>query len=487
MTTSLVLEIGTSWLKLALFGTAFGGVSLKGLSILSAANLSEDMVSMGIIDFLKEHKIKKPQFITVSFSRSAVTLRNLRIPSTTASEIDNMIKLHVGRQVPYAKEEIVNGYRVIGQDAMGYSKVMLAIIHRESIRKIFRILDHAGLYTDKVELSSDGILSWLDKATKAGELKKADTFIILDIDAGFTDFIVSTSENILFSRVINQGAQQLTDTSKWQKFIGEMKQTMVISQGEEVIKKPTRIYMSGAIEEIKGLSKNIEAEFNLPVEAMEPLKNVSLAKKYLKNPMETLAKGSVSAVLGLGLEPATKRINFVLPEAQIRKTLKERGKDMIFLGSGLMYLILIVCGIYLEKMHNRESYLVLLEDRYKKIAVSAGGLDESLDRIKKAKSELNMETTAINYLSEISKLLPPEIVVTSISYQKGDKINLKGRALEMTDVPALSTTLEKSPDFKEVQTRYSTRKELKGTEIIEFELVCPFEKEGKEKVKKKKE
>ncbi len=477
MNTTLVIEIGNPWLKMAVLRSVLTTSHLKDLGLVNIANGSEDQIAGRIGDFLKESKLKKPQNIIISFSRNAVTLRNLRIPSANQSEIDDMIKLHVGRQVPYAKEEIVSGYRVIGKDTMGYSKVMLAIVHRESIRKIFRILEAAGLYTDRVELSSDGVLSWLIRAAKIPDSKTSEAFIILDIDSNFTDFIVSTHENILFSRVVTHGREQLADESKWPKFIGEMKQTIVISQGEEVVVKPSKIYIAGAAEKLKGLSSKIEVEFNLPVHSIEPLANFPASKDFVKKPQDLFESASFSALLGLGIDTLKKKINFVLPEAQIRKTLKERTKEVILLGSSIMYLMLIVCGIYVEKMHNRQTYLNLISERYKNIAKDAEALDEKLGRIERIKSKLDTKSVAIQYVYEISKLLPSEIVITSLVFQKDDKLTIKGRAEQMSEIFKFIATLEESRYFKEVQSRYTTRKKVKGKDVNEFELLCPIEKD----------
>lgn len=485
MNATLVLEIGNPYLKMAVFRQAIGAYYLKAVSSVTTANLSEDAIAGAVTGFLSELAVKKPQHIIVSFSRQAVTLRNLRIPSANPSEIDDMIKLHVGRQVPYAKEEIVNGYRACGRDTMGYSKVMLAIVHRESIRRVYRILEKAGLYTERIELSSDGILSWLCRAAKISETKAGEAFIILDIDANFTDFIVSTHENILFSRVIALGAEHLADEGRFPKFIGEMKQTLVISQGEEVIQKPSKVYIAGAVEALKGLAGRIEVEFNLPVQPVEPLANLSLAKDVVKKPLEVFSSVSVSALLGLGFDGVKKKINFVLPEAQIRRVLRERSRDLIVFGSVAMYLILIVCGIYLEKMRNRQAYIDLVQGRYKEIAAQAEDLDHKVERIKKIKSKLDTKSAAINYIYEISNLLPSEIVIVNMTFTKDEKLDLKGRAVEMSDVFKFITTLENSPYFKDIQTRYTTRKKFQGRDVNEFDLLCPLEIEGTKRKKEK--
>ncbi|MFA5039478.1 MAG: PilN domain-containing protein [Candidatus Omnitrophota bacterium] len=481
---TVVLEIGAPWLKIAVFKSALGAFQLKAIFARDTGNFSEDAVSVLIADFLKELKIKKPQNLVICFSRNAVTLRNLRIPSVVPAEIEDMIKLHVGRQVPYAKEEIVNGFSVIGRDNMGYSKIMLAIVHRENIRRIFRILEKAELYTDRIELSSEGSLSWLSRAVKLGEPKPENIFIILDIDHNFTDFLVASPSGILFSRVIASGSEQLKDDEKWPRFLGEIKQTMVISQGEEVSQKPNRIYVIGAAGGLKGVASAIETEFNLPATIIAPTDGVALARDPLREPPDILHQLSFSSLIGLGIDPGRRKISFTLPEAQIRKALRERSRDIMFLASGIMYLILIICGIYGEKLHNRRAAIELLNTRYESIDSQSAILDEEVERLQKIKSKLDTDSIVLNYLLELSRLLPPEITITNLSFTRDDRINIKGQANQMSDIFKFITTLEHSPYFKDVQTRYTTRKKAEGRDINEFELICPMEKiKGQKKQK----
>lgn len=481
MTATLILEISASCLKMVLCRSALGTHYVKGAALSNIANLADDAVGGAIAAFLNDLKVKKPNDIVVSYSRNAVTLRNLRIPSAVPEEIESMIKLHIGRQVPYAKEEIVSGWRLMGADAMGYTKVMLAIVHRESIRRILRILEKIGLYTDRIELSSDGVLSWLARAVRAAELRAPEAFLVLDIDGTFTDFLVATHEGVLFSRSLAVGRDQLGDEARWPKFIGELKQTLVISQGEEIVQKPSKIFVTGAVENLKNLCAKIETEFHLPTHAVEPLSNLPLSKEVFKNPVGLFGQASFTGLLGLGLDSGKNRIGFILPEAQLRRVLKERNRDMIFLGSLVMYLILVACGAYLERMHNRQAYLGLLKDRYQRVAVEADDIDEKLERLKRIKSKLDLKATAINYLLEVSKVLPPEIVLTQMAFQKDARLDVKGRAREMSDVFGFITALENSAYFKDVQTRYTTRKKVKGRDINEFELICPLEGAGQAK------
>jgi Tfp pilus assembly protein PilN len=141
----------------------------------------------------------------------------------------------------------------------------------------------------------------------------------------------------------------------------------------------------------------------------------------------------------------------------------------------MMYFIFVACGIYLERLHNRQAYLAILNDRYQKIADESEGLNEKMERIKRIKAKLDTKAFALNYLFEVSRLLPQEIIITNMSFQKDEKLNVKGRARELPDVFKFIATLENSPYFKDIQTRYTTIKKYKDRDVTEFELVCPME------------
>jgi Tfp pilus assembly protein PilN len=105
------------------------------------------------------------------------------------------------------------------------------------------------------------------------------------------------------------------------------------------------------------------------------------------------------------------------------------------------------------------------------MAAKAKDLEEKVERLKKIKSKIDTKSVALNYILEVSRLLPVELVVTGLTFQKDDSLVIKGRAAEMSDIFKFITTLDASPYFQQVQTRYTTRKKIKNQDINEFEIV----------------
>ena len=460
-----VLEITEQWLKLVIAKSSLKGPEIENLIIKPLASFTPDVLRQELNNTLKDLKIT-PYPLIICFPRNQVTVRNLHLPSRDPIEIEGMVNLNLPRQVPYPKEEIISGYEILGIDETGYTKVMLAITHRETLSRIFNILDAAGLFPEKVELSSQGIFSWFMFMQKSGGFSNpAGLNILLDIDYNFTDFLVVSKENLLFSRTIPHGSDQIYADAELRrnKFIYELKQSLLNFQSEETGKKPSKIFISGAIGGITDLDKLISEQLGLAVEILENTKFLPKNKKV-----------SISALLGLALESHKKRINFILPEIQIRKTLKERVRQLILLGSLLIYIIIVICFIFLGRMYNRQASLRLLNEQIQILGQDVNKLDEMSKKIKIIKERINTQGTTINYLYYIHKLTAPEIWFETISLEESGKIVLRGQAAQMSDVFKFITKLEESGYFKNIETKYTTKKRVADKDITEFEINCPM-------------
>ena len=421
----------------------------------------------GLIGELSAH-LKKLKFtpspVVISFPRNLVTMRNLHLPSQDPKEIENMIELHMGRQVPYPREEIVSSYQILGTDESGYSKVLLAISHRETLHQVFNILGSVNIFPERVELSSQGVLSNL-LVVKKISLESGKIYILLDIDANFTDFMIIDKDNMLFSRSIACGAEQImVEQILNSKFIPELKQSLIIFQSEEQNKKPTKVYVTGATENLKGLKELLEKELGVEADVL------SSDTRIPKNV-------SVSSLLGLGVDSGhRKRINFVLPEVQIRRALKDRGKELIVLGSVAMFALAISCGIFLEKMYTRSAYLKMLDERYQQIGEDIDKLSFMAKKSELTKEKLASRGWSLNYLYQIHKLIPPDVVLKMINFEADNLIVLRGQARTQADAIKFTDILNKSGYFKDIETKYINIKKLADGEIAEFEFSCPMTK-----------
>ena len=146
MKAKIVLEFGNHWLKLlALKPWLKGKPQIKKLLLKDISAFTDEQLSDILQDMLKESRLKLSPLI-ICLPRNQVMMKTLRFPSVEPREIDKMLSLHVGRQVSYPKEEIVYGYEAIGVDEIGYTKILLAIVHRNIPKRILNILFKLNLF-----------------------------------------------------------------------------------------------------------------------------------------------------------------------------------------------------------------------------------------------------------------------------------------------------------------------------------------------------
>jgi len=466
MKSVLGIEISKNWLKIvSLIGFKSSLINLKVENI---SSLADHQISFLIAKILKEWKHKTKSTI-VSVPRNLVTLRNLHLPSQDREEIKQMVVLHIGRIVPYPREEIIYGWRLCGEDEMGYSRIILGIIHRDIINRQMNILEKANLYVEEFMLSSYGVWRWVLNKNPSIDLNQL--YMILDIDSDFADFIIFSKEEILFSRNITLKTEDLfKDENTIKKLIGEMRQSLVIFQNEEVNKKPIKIFLTGAGPNIPNLDSSIMSELEIEVECIAP------SFKAQKEKKEILLNLSLSSLMDITYEKKdieNKRFSFVVPELEIKRQLRQRTKELILLGSLIIYFFTVFCGIFLARIYNQRKYLKRLNQKISMIEPEIKNLEEKWRKVEFVKSYLEKRKFPFFIVYKLEEIIPDEAAISFINLDKEDKVTVKGKALELSDVFKFVNILKNVKYFKDVRTKSTKR--IKGKDITEFEITFKLE------------
>jgi hypothetical protein len=459
MKPSIALEINEHWLKLvAVNPVNRQPSSLRGL-VRSIESFNESQITQTLLESLRELKLK-PAPVIISLPRNQVTLRNLHLPSQNTQEINQMVQLNIARIVPYKTEEVVYSYRILGKDDIGYTKIVLAIVHRDAIKKLLNIMDLAGLFIDNIVLSSYGPFQWVSHKYKA-EIRPPDLNFIIDLDFNFSDFIVFSGQELLYSHCIAIDSRQLADEIGIKKLIGEIRQSLVIFHNEEVVKKPYLGFICGAAGNAGTIMRSIEKELEVSVrDACMPLQlGVQMPKTV-----------SVTSLSQFVLGENDKNLSFILPEIQIRKAFKEKTREIMILGSLAIYFFMALCGIFCGKLYNQQSYLKMLKEKNKVVLQGMEGAADQSRRIDFIKDFLAKRRLPVFLLSQLYDITPDEIAIKYLNVNKDKKVNLRGEASQLSEVFKFVGILEKTKYFKDVQTRSTRKRKLKDKEMTDFEL-----------------
>ena len=479
------MEISSGWVKIVQAESFVKSRKIKKVVVeeVGISRSSQDeKISERIKNLFKRLKIDSDALIVV-VPHQAAAIRNLELPSTNPAEIKNMVELQIGKLTPFAKDEIIYDYQILSTNAEGYSTVMLAIVHQDVIRRYFEILKAAGLKTERIALSSEGLLAWYRFASKG---KVADEpQALVNLDCGKSDFTVILNDKVMFCRNISvERFRDLNSADEWQeKLIKEIKHSLYAYQSEMTGSEISKIIITGAQAPILSLNETIlknKIGFGLPVEIIPQLKNIPEALESSIEDNGTIKNVSVASLFGFVLAYPEQKFNFIPLQLRIEKEMKERGKDVYLFGIYLVFILMTISSIFLGKVYNKEQYLTRLKEETLKIQEKADKLNSMRKVTEEIKKRTFRKAFALNFIYEIHKVVFPEIYLTLISFDGGSQLTLRGVSNTMSEIFGFLNALEKSKYFQNVKTKFVTTRNIEGKDLTEFEIICFLEDDFKQ-------
>jgi len=476
------LEIGSGWLRIVQVESFVKSRKIKKIIVEKVAisrSSQNEKISEQIKDLLKGSKIDVSSLIVI-VPHQAAAIRNLELPSTNPAEIKNMVELQIGKLTPFAKDEIIYDYQILNTNAEGYSGVMLAIVHQDIIRRYLDILKLAELKTERIALSFEGLLAWYRFAYKGGATVESQALVNLDCDK--SDFTVISEDKVVFCRNISLGQFQDSNIEgEWQKKLTEeIKHSIYAYQSELAGSEIGKIIITGAQVFISSLNEaSLKSEIGLPVEIIPQLENIPEASGSSAEDSGVIKNVSVAALLGFALTYPEQKFNFIPLQLRIEKEMRQREKDVYFVGTYLVFILMTISSIFLGRVYNKEQYLTLLKQETSKIQEKADELNSMRKVTEEIKKRTFRKAFALNFIYEIHSVVFPEIYLTAISFDGENQLTLRGVSSAMSEIFGFLNTLEKSKYFQNVKTKFVTTRNIEGKDLTEFEIICSLEDEFK--------
>lgn len=472
-----VFQIDNNWLRLIQVKVLNREKKVSMIRAVDIASLSDEDIAQKVSRLALELKINS-KYLILSVPRHFTTTRNLDLPSANPAEIKDMIELQIGKQTPYASDEVIKDYQILGSNAEGYSKVLLVIVHRDIVGRYFKILETAGLKVQKVSFSSEGLLNWRSLVYRE-KIPADKVYILIEVDYDASDFEVILNDKMIFGRSISLGFSQFPgQLDIWQKkFVEEINHSIYAYQNEVMGKEADRIIISRPRLVGDSLDKTIlEKEFGLPVEIIDQFKDIPLTEEGA-NSYNSLVRTDLSfcGLIGLGLPSSEHKIDLVPQEHQIGKAVREKGKDLYLMGILLVFILVAVSGVFLGRMYNKERYLSQLKQRLGQIQSKTKELNSMIRGIETIKDRVYTRGMSLNLLYEVHRAISPEIHLLSITFDGKESLTLRGESNEMSEVFTFVNKLEESPYFQNVKSKYATKRKEGDKEMTDFEISCPLQ------------
>lgn len=463
----VIIEIGNDWLKILECNPLSQTNFITKASFMKLSQIKES-VSDAISKIFRDLKLNK-NTVLACIPRHLVTVRILELPSTDPKEIADMIELQIGKQTPYAKEEIVFSHRIIDAEREGYTKVMLVIAMRSLIKERVVALEKVGIDARRACLSSEGVYNWFSGVELPRLQDDSGAIIIVDIDSNYSDFIAVYKGRFSFTKNILIGANNLIDEREryQEKFIDELRRSIDFYYEEAKGLKAAKLFLLGASKNIPDLANVLSARLDIPCQILDTAKFIRIEEDYKFI--------SATPLVGLAMKYNALQFDLMPNEIRIKKRVEEKKKYLTMAGILFIAIFTMLTFLLFIHIYNKNTYKAQLEDKLAKIKDGAQGIDRMRRLITLGQERLDANGDCLTMLSGLYEVIPKEIYLTSVDIERKKHLAIKGRAPVMSDVFKFIGVLESSRYFKNVKNTYATTKKEDSNEYTDFEIICRYE------------
>ncbi len=471
----VAIDFTASTLKIAqVRNSATGKREVVKLLSRDISGASDEAIIKALKSLYAQVKAHNPVIINIMPAAQVIS-KNIEVPSTNPEEIREIINLQAGRHTPYSREEILIDYLDIDIFKQSYTKILLVIVTRQVAKRQFEILQKAGLKTENIVFAAEAVAKSGTRLFK--QENQAFPFCLVNVDDLSSDYMVVFKNKILYTRVIPIGANHLSgEKEKYQpKFAEELKKSLEAYQVEDVERMPVQMILSGVDYNWADLEIILNDAVRLPTQAAQYLKSAA-NKDVLEKAIAAPSRVSYLAMISALLHYEELKVSFIPEDVRMRRALEQRGKEVIKTGMFVLFIFLLVFFILTANIYFKNLYLAGLSKKYQPIRSEAQQLENNFAEISLVRSYLAQRGYSLETLNELYAVTPLEIEYSDIRYDEQGRFSIKGTAESMSVVFGFVDTLEKSKYFKDVKTKYTTKRKEGSRDVTDFEIAATLER-----------
>jgi type IV pilus assembly protein PilM len=333
------IDVGSSSVKLVQLKEVKGGYRLLNLGIAQLPpeaivdNTVMDSVAVveAIRNLVENQKIKTKNVAT-SVSGHSVIIRKISMPAMTEDEVAASIEWEAEQFIPFEISEVNLDFQILGPDVKDPSQmtVLLVAAKKDFVNEGLSVFGECGL--NPVVLDIDCFA--LENAYQANyDTDEGDIVALVDIGAGEMNVNVLKGGNSVFTRDIQVGGNMFneeiqkrlglnSEEAEQIKLGGEVEGvdaaalSTVLSESADSLAqeiqrsldyfsatsaddKVGRLFISGGVVRMAGISEVLEQRLGVPVEILNPFRRIEIDEEHF-DPEYVQAVSPLFAV-GMGL------------------------------------------------------------------------------------------------------------------------------------------------------------------------------------------
>jgi len=462
------IDLSNNNIRFVFLRPSQGKNEVAQLLVRNLGNVSIEEAVTLIKSSLSESGFRQGEVFCILPAQQVIT-KNIEIPSINPKEIQEIISLQAGRHTPYSREEIIVDYIDIGRYRHSYTKVLLIIVSRQLVKRQWQVLEKAGLRLKGVFFAPEGI-AWA-VSHLLGQDTQTHPVAVLHIDEVMTDFVVVFQGRAIFVRNIPVGAQHLVEERQLakDKFFDEIKKSLESYQSEDIEAYPAEILVVGATELMGSLVIQLKEALRLPVRLVSYQQNVSFSKEAISK-LGVAKQVSIFGLIACLLGRQQLKVSLIPEELRLQYEVEKRARQLIKTGILIFTNFIFIFLLLVSKFYFDYEYLKKIDRAYQPLHRQAKGLEEDFSRLNLLRQYLSRRGLSLEVLAELYNLVGDDLMLSDIRFDEQAKFVVRGTARAMSEVFSFTEAMGRSKFFKDVKTKYTTKRKDGLTEVTDFEI-----------------
>ena len=341
----IALDIGSTFIKLVqLKGSGksyslakFGMVPLPAEVIVEGAVMDANRVSEAIKELLVAQKIKTKE-VVLSVSGSSVIIKRISIADMTDEELAESIKWEAEQYIPFSIDDVNVDFQKLGPGAAeGQADVLLVAVKKDKINDYVNLVKDAGLEPVVVDVDAFALANMCELNYEV----EAGITALLNIGASVMNINILRDGVSIFTRDITVGGNRYTealqrdaslsydDAEKIKRgetvegadrdqlngiiatvtedIVGEIQRSFDFFRSTTGSDKVSRVLLSGGCAKISQFTKVLSERLEIPVDIINPLKNIKVDPKYFEAGFVSDAAPLAAIAVGLAMRRPSDR------------------------------------------------------------------------------------------------------------------------------------------------------------------------------------
>lgn len=294
---------------------SFGMIPLPPEAIVDGSIMNATAVVDAIRELIASQRIKAKE-AAVSVSGHSVILRKINLPVMTREELDESIQWEAEQYIPFDINDVNIDVAILNEhNDQGQMDVLLVAAKKDMINDYTSVVREAGLQCTVVDVDAFAVQNAFEINY---DMPVGETVALINVGASVVNINVLHSGVSAFTRDIAQGGNQYTDEIQKQLNVsydeaealkigggGNDVDSVVPQEVERVMQQVSetiandvqrsldfygatsadatihKIYLSGGCAKVPALAKAIEAKTGVPVEEIDPFRQVDISARGL--------------------------------------------------------------------------------------------------------------------------------------------------------------------------------------------------------------